>query len=179
MGTFATAVGGWHDFYVVVGTAAATLVGLLFVSLSLNPHVIAAGEDSSLRVLATQTFANFLLVLMIAVVFLIPDQGPLGLGLPLLGIGAYGLYLTSRRLFAAWRSAAHAWGKGGIARHVAAAAVCNLVLLAVAVSALLGSRSGLYWLVPVILILLYEAARNAWHLLLELHPGDTGISSND
>ena len=174
MGTFAAAVGGWHDFYMVVGTAAATLVGLLFVSLSLNPHVIAAGEGSSLRVLATQTFANFLLVLMIAVVFLIPDQGPLGLGLPLLGIGGYGLYLTSRRLLRARRSAEHPWRRGGIARHVGAAAVCNGGLVAVAVLALLGSTASLYWLIPVILILIYEAVLNAWHLLLQLHP-DTSL----
>jgi len=175
MGTFAAAVGGWHDFYMVVGTASATLVGLLFVSLSLNPHVIAAGEGSSLRVLATQTFANFLLVLMIAVVFLIPKQGRLGLGLPLLGLGVYGLYLTLRRLLLARRSAAHPWRKGGIARHVGAAAICNLGLLGVAVSALLGSAAGLYWLIPVILILIYEAVLNAWHLLLQLHPGDTPV----
>ena len=67
MGTFASAVTGWHDFYVVVGTASATLVGLLFLSLSLNPHLIAAGERSAPRMLAAQSFANFLLVLMIAV----------------------------------------------------------------------------------------------------------------
>jgi hypothetical protein len=36
MEAFTQAVEGWHDFYLMIGTAAATLVGLLFVSLSLN-----------------------------------------------------------------------------------------------------------------------------------------------
>src|SRR5258706_14359463 len=30
----------WHDFYLVVGTGAAALTGLLFVIVSLGPHVI-------------------------------------------------------------------------------------------------------------------------------------------
>ncbi len=30
----------WHDFYVVAGTAAATLVGLLFVGLSLRSFLV-------------------------------------------------------------------------------------------------------------------------------------------
>lgn len=36
---------------------------------------------------------NFLTVLLFAVIFLIPEQDPLGLGLPLVGIGLFGLYV--------------------------------------------------------------------------------------
>ena len=38
---FAAAVAAWHDFYLLAGTAAATLIGLIFVALSLNPEVMA------------------------------------------------------------------------------------------------------------------------------------------
>src|SRR5512135_2035878 len=96
MDAFAMAVATWHDFYLMVGTAAATLIGLLFVSLSLNLDLITRTVNADLRDLATHTFGDFMSVLMFAVVFLIPDQVPLGLGLPLLGIGAYGLYNTLR-----------------------------------------------------------------------------------
>ena len=170
MSAFASAVTRWHDFYVVVGTAGATLVGLLFVSLSLNPHLIAAGERSGPRVLAAQSFANFVLVLIIALVFLIPDQSPLGLGLPLLGVAVYWLFLTGRRLQNARRSSTSPWGRGGAARHVGVAAFFDVVLIAISVTALLGITSGLYWLVPVVLMLIYEAARNAWSLLLQFNP---------
>ncbi len=40
MTTFPQAVEGWHDFYIVIGTAAATLMGLLFLSRSLNADMI-------------------------------------------------------------------------------------------------------------------------------------------
>ena len=33
--TFAQTIEQWRDFYILAGTAAATLIGLLFVSLSL------------------------------------------------------------------------------------------------------------------------------------------------
>jgi len=35
-GTFAEWVHGWHEFYLMTGTAAVTLAGLLFVALSLH-----------------------------------------------------------------------------------------------------------------------------------------------
>jgi hypothetical protein len=117
MDTFAQAVEGWHDFYLMVGTAAATQVGLLFVSLSLNADVITRKENADLRVLAGQTFASFLNVVMLAVLFLIPSQGPLGLGLPLLGISGYGLYETVGRFLKTRRARPHVWGRGGVARR--------------------------------------------------------------
>jgi hypothetical protein len=51
----------------MVGTAAATFVGLLFVSFSINADVTAGPDDVGARQLATQTFANFLPVLLLAV----------------------------------------------------------------------------------------------------------------
>lgn len=39
MTTFPQAVEGWHDFYITIGTAA-TLMGLLILSRSLNADMI-------------------------------------------------------------------------------------------------------------------------------------------
>jgi hypothetical protein len=97
MDTFSKIIDSWHDFYLMIGTAAATLLGLLFVSLSLNVDIISREENDDLRVLAAQSFINFLCTLMFSVVFLIPNQVPPGLGLPLLGIGGFGLYFTTGR----------------------------------------------------------------------------------
>ena len=64
MDTFANVIEGWHDFYMMVGAAASTLVGLLFVSLSLNVEVITHEANADLRELAIQTFTNFLNVIL-------------------------------------------------------------------------------------------------------------------
>jgi hypothetical protein len=168
METFIQAIDGWHDFYIMIGTAAATLIGLLFVSLSLNADVITHKASADLRSLATHTFGNFMSVLMFAVVFLIPSQVPLGLGLPLLGIGGYGLYNTIGHLLETRRKPARAWGIGNVARRFAIPTLCFVTLLVIAVSVLLGYTDGLYWLVPVMILLLLAASRNAWDLLLRL-----------
>jgi hypothetical protein len=173
MEAFTQAVEGWHDFYLMIGTAAATLVGLLFVSLSLNVDVITREANADLRVLAAQTFTSFLNVVMLAVLFLIPRQGSPGLGLPLLGISGYGLYETVSRFLKTRRARPHAWGRGSVARRFAVPTLCFVTLMLIAVSVLTGQTDGLYWLVPVMILLIVAASRNAWDLLLRLREPST------
>jgi hypothetical protein len=168
MDAFAQAIEGWHDFYMMVGTAAATLIGLLFVSLSLNVDVITHEPNADLRVLAAQTFTSFICVLIFAVLFLIPRQGPQGLGLPLLGIDGIGLYTTARRFLEMRRNRPRAWGRGSLARRFAIPTLCFATAMIIAASVLLGRTSGLYWLVPVMILLIWDASINAWNLLLRL-----------
>lgn len=175
MDAFAQAIAGWHDFYLMIGTAAATLVGLLFVSLSLNVDVITRKANGDLRVLAAETFNSFLCVLLFAVLFLIPDQGPMGLGLPLLGIGGYGLLRTVAWLFEARRMQPRAWGKSDVAQRFVIPTLCFGALVIIAISVLESQTRGLYWLIPVMIMLIVTASSNAWHLLLRLRepPADS------
>ena len=168
MDAFSLAIEGWHDFYLMIGTAAATLVGLLFVSLSLNADAITRRTNANLRLLATQTFTSFITVIMFAVLFLIPNQLPLGLGLPLLGIGGYGLYNVVSQYRKARLSPPRSWSRGSIARRFATPILCFTVLMVIAVTVLLGQTDGLYWLVPVMILLIVAASGNAWDLLLGL-----------
>src|SRR5437899_10301964 len=75
----------WHDFYMLAGTAAATLVGLLFVCLSL--HLRAVLSRSEVRSLARVTLANFGLILFVSLFMVIPQRpsttstGPCGSGI--------------------------------------------------------------------------------------------------
>jgi hypothetical protein len=177
MDAFAQTVEGWHDFYHVVGDAAAALMGLLFVSLSLNADLITRRKNADLRVLAAQTFQDFILVLMFAVVVLIPDQGPRGLGWPLLGIDTIGLYATLRRLIQTRRSRPRPWGRGGLARRFVIPTLCFVTVMVVAISILLGFTGGLYWLVPVVILLIWDASLNAWDLLLRLRERPPSLAS--
>jgi hypothetical protein len=141
---------------------------LLFVSLSLNADVIIRKTNIDLRVLAAQTFTSFFCVLMFAVIFLIPSQGPQGLGLPLLGIDFIGLYTTAHRFFVMRRNRPRTWGRGSLTRRFAIPALCFMTLMIIAVLVLLGQTGGLYWLVPVMILLIWGASLNAWDLLLRL-----------
>jgi hypothetical protein len=62
----------WHDFYLMAGTAAVTLVGLLFVALSLHVAVLFRGEHRDFRLLAAEAFQGYLYVLITSLLFLLP-----------------------------------------------------------------------------------------------------------
>ena len=165
--TFADLVGRWHDFYVLVGTAAATLIGLLFVGLSLNIRVIRRDTGVDLQELAGQSGNNFFYVLAVALFFLIPDQTPLGLGLPLLILGLLGLLGTVSHMRKA-RAQRRMWGKSSIVRRFTMPIVSLAGLVAIALSALSGETAGVYALVLVIIVLLASATQNAWDLLIKV-----------
>ena len=69
----------WEAFYLAVATAAATLVGLLFVAVSVNIQLLRGPEGPHHRDIAGRTFGDFLFTLMLSLVLLIPHQEPVGL----------------------------------------------------------------------------------------------------
>ena len=82
---------GWHDFFILAGTAAATLVGLLFVGLSLHLRIVVA--SSEVRSLARVTLANFGAVLFVALLLVIPENESAAAS-QLIGAGAVSLIVT-------------------------------------------------------------------------------------
>ncbi len=99
---FAQAIAAWADFYAYVGTAAATLLGLLFVAVSLRTGIFRAAEVADVRDEAVYTFGTFLALMLVAGVFLVPDQRPAGVAVPLALLGALGLAGLGR-VFRQWR----------------------------------------------------------------------------
>jgi hypothetical protein len=167
---FGQAVAGWHDFYVLVGTAAVTLLGLLFVAVSLNLEVIAGEGHADLRGRAVLTFNSFLYILIFALIFLIPDQTPALLGWPLLLVGGLGVYTLSQNLRRIWqaRDQAHPPGRGFLFWRVILPICWSVALLVVSATVVAGQTTWLIWLVPVFMARLIAAVRNAWDLLLHV-----------
>jgi hypothetical protein len=89
----------WHDFYLLAGTAAATLLGLLFVAVTLNADLILAGKRPHIKRVAEQAFQNYIAVLLTALLFVSPGQGRRTLAVTLLAEAA------SMGLWAAYRLA--------------------------------------------------------------------------
>src|SRR5947209_15765238 len=85
----------------LAGTAAATLVGLLFVGLSL--HLRAVLSRSEVRSLARVTLANFGLVLFVSLFMVIP-QGTSATSPLLIGAGVFSLGVIAPSLATAGRS---------------------------------------------------------------------------
>jgi len=86
----------WHDFYTLVGTASATLVGLMFVAASIGASVFSERNRSALQSFLSPTVVNFAAVVFICVGVMIPSQTWLSLGLLLTAGGITGLVYAGR-----------------------------------------------------------------------------------
>jgi hypothetical protein len=158
----------WHDFYVTMGTSSASLIGLLFVALSLNLDSILGDSRDDLRAFAEQAFYSFSWVLLIAVFFLIPQQNVDYLGGIYVLLGVLASYRLLRRAPTIWRGRRRdRLGEAVFWRFVLPAAAV-LGLVAAGLGLLLGDLSALYWLVAVIIGLLMSAARSSWDLLVKV-----------
>lgn len=159
---------GWHDFYVTMGTASASLIGLLFVAISLNLDEITGQSRDELRAFAEQAFNSFSAVLLIAVVFLIPQRDAVSLGAVYAGLAVIAGYRLLRRAPAVWRGRSRdRLGEAVFWRFVLPAAAV-LGLLVSAVGLWLNEPDAAYWLVAVIIGLLMSAARSSWDLLVKV-----------
>jgi hypothetical protein len=155
----------WQVFYAAVAGSSATLIGLLFVALSLNLRMILRGAAHRAR--AREAFGGLVGLLALALLVLIPGQSSLWLGIELI-VGSliylvYGVRLqvqTMRRL-----------PTGRRARWMARIALLNLGTLLIlwsGLSLLLQRFGGLYWLVLTSLIYFLWSLNNAWLLVAQV-----------
>jgi hypothetical protein len=86
----------WHDFYILVGTASATLVGLMFVSASIGASVFTERNRHALQAFLSPTVVNFAAALFTCIAVMIPSQTWLSLGLLLTAGGVAGLVYAGR-----------------------------------------------------------------------------------
>jgi modulator of FtsH protease len=80
----------WHDFYLLTGTAAAALVGLVFVAASIGASVFTEQNRAALRAFISPTVVHFSSVFFICVLVTIPSHRWLTLGGLLIAAGLAG-----------------------------------------------------------------------------------------
>jgi hypothetical protein len=89
--TLTDALGRWHEFYTLAGTASATLVGLLFVSASVASGVFTSERRAPLRVFLSASVVNFSSILVACLVVLTPLSNWVLLGLMIVACALFGL----------------------------------------------------------------------------------------
>jgi len=80
----------WHDFYTLIGTASATLVGLMFVAASVGTGVFTSERQVALRTFLSPTVVAFSVVLGTSLIGVLPTSDWRVPGLLLVGIGLLG-----------------------------------------------------------------------------------------
>jgi hypothetical protein len=163
--TYADALQSWRDFYVTAGAAAATLVGLLFVGLSIHIQVVVAHPD--VRSLARVTLVDFFVVLLVSL-FLLAPIGNGSAAASVIGVAVVSLALVVRHGLGAVR--------GKRARTISLrlslsrfglSALCYLGIVSMGVLLSLGDlNDALAGLLVLVVLLLVVAVRNTWDLLV-------------
>ena len=161
----ASVTAGWETLLAAELGAAATLLGLVFVGVSINlTRIMASGL---LVERALEAVVLLLAVLTATAVALVPGQGPAGLGAALLVIGlAAWAALVGFQLRARWRLAPPL--RAAFALRVLMGQAATLPFVVAGAGLLLGAGGGLYWLVPGLLVAVGWAVMDSWVLLVEI-----------
>jgi hypothetical protein len=152
----------WSDFTVTTGGAAAALVGLLFVAVTLRIDEISRAPD--LRSRAAQTLTLFAVAMVVAIVLTVPDQPEWVLGAELIVIavlgGAIMLTLNSRA-----QRVSHEDPIAQLLDKYGTHATTIALIGVAGIATVLKARWGIYLLVPAQLAALVGGVLSAWLFL--------------
>jgi hypothetical protein len=70
-----TAIAGWENYYVIIGSSAAALTGLQFVVMALVADLPERGNERSIAAFATPTMVHFGVVLLLSAILSAPWRG--------------------------------------------------------------------------------------------------------
>ncbi len=157
--------GPWHDFYTLVGTASATLVGLMFVAASVGSGVFTRERQVGLRTFLSPTVVAFSVVLAASLIGVLPVLSWRVPGFLLLSIGLLGMvysWLVWRRML-----------REGIAKSIdledrawytMVPAVAYFMLAMAGVALGIHTESACTFLAIGVCLLLLAGIRNAWDM---------------
>jgi hypothetical protein len=157
----------WHDFYVLVGTAGATLVALLFVAVSLGAGFLDDSRAAATRAFYSPVVVHFTAVFFLAAVALVPEHKPTFFAAVILGAAVIGLAVA---LFVTVQLLRHDWTRY-TQDHLAYALLPTLAYIALLIAAWMiwaGDDFALDVLAGSLLLLLVINIRNAWDLTLSM-----------
>ena len=154
----------WQNFYMLVGTAAATLTGLMFVATTLlaglNPHMDTA--NAGISAFNTPTVVQFCAVLSLAGIFSAPWQTfsmiDLLLGLLSVGMLVYQIIIMQRmRRMPHYQSTLEDW-----LWYMVLPLMANIMLIVAAILLSNNPSLALYLVGSAMMLLLLTGIRNAW-----------------
>jgi hypothetical protein len=156
----------WHDFYLLLGTASATLVGLMFVAASIGSTVFNEDHRGALQAFITPTVVHFAAVLFACLVNTMPIHSWESLGALLAAGGLAGVIYGGRVLFQL--IIRHRFNVDVIDRmyYALIPMVAYLLALAAAILAFLHIAASEYVMAAALLVLLVAGLRNAWDMML-------------
>jgi hypothetical protein len=166
--SFALAEGPWQNYYILLGTAAATLIGLMVVAVTFGASLVTPETVTTARAFLDPPFTHFTQTLVTAALLLMPSVGPVLLGTLLSSIGALraaALFKIAAHMRLAHRRAGDIelsdWVTG-----IVIPAICYLVLIATGAAFVAKYEVAFSMLAGVTLVVLLGGIYGAWEMML-------------
>ena len=157
----------WQNFYMIMGTAAATLTGLMFVVTTLIAGIDAhlSTLNAAVSAFNTPTVVHFGTVLLLAGILSAPWQmfSSLGLLLGLLGLGM--VFYSIIVMWRMWRVPQYQSTLEDWSWYMAFPLIANILLIVAAFVLPKNPSSALYLVGSAMMLLLLVGIRNAWDMV--------------
>ena len=158
----------WHEFYLLLGTAAAALLALLFVAVSIGVGYLTEDRTTATRFFLSPIVVHFGSVLLISAMALVPEKIPLLIE-TVIGLNAVaGLIVTGAVLARVMVS----HFPGVVAVDHFGYGLAPMISYGVILAAIICAASGWAWspflLATGVCVLLFVNIRNAWDMMLAL-----------
>ncbi|HEX4151286.1 MAG TPA: hypothetical protein VHY75_03660 [Steroidobacteraceae bacterium] len=159
---------GWDNFYVILGSAAAGLMGLTFVVVTLFADA-RRGNPAGLKGYIAPTIVHFGTVLAFSCFLSVPGQGALSVsaGFGVVGIGTLvytGVVIRHMRRFSSdYMPVLEDW-----IWHATLPVVAYGALLAMAFLVWRQPRQAMYGIAAALMLLLFIAIHNAWDVAVSV-----------
>jgi hypothetical protein len=155
----------WNNFFVMVGSGAAALAGLIFVAMSINHEIIIRNPTHKNR--AINMLTGFTAIFMASSFALIGNQPLGGLGYEWLILWLIATIIFIRGYVIAIRSGVSSIGLN--APRLAGGTMCYLAEVISAIFFILGYPSGLYIAAIAIIVLFAFLISGAWLLMIGIY----------
>ncbi len=166
----------WFGFYSVLGGFAATLLGLLFVAVSINVTAILGDAHGNLKRLAEQAFQNYLAVMLVSLLAIFPTLDISELGFATLAVTAVWSAWVLIRLYLALTRTYEPGSRLLSLRRQFSSLIGFALLIAAALrmAFALGDSRTLFAVANI--VLLFSATTVSWELLLRIAKGRSAPS---
>ncbi len=153
----------WHDFFIVLGAAAGTLIGAMFVVVSIGSGLV-KGSLLTSRIFVTPIIIHLAVVLLACAVVLVPSMTRLRFGAAAGVAGIVFLAYAMRNAFHIHRRdevewSDHLW-------YAACPVAAYLIMIAGAVMVLESDRGAIEAIGIALALLVISGIRNVWDLIL-------------
>ena len=164
----AQALREWHDFYLLGGTASATLIGLMFVAASIGASFITDQHVTGFRLFVTPTVVHFGAALILCLFVTVPSQTWTSLGASLLAgsVGGLGYSSWVSIDMRQWRLNNQEVELADRLWYALTPVAGYLMVMAAAIALLARRTVGLDLLASALGLLLLLGLRNAWDMMV-------------